>query len=596
MASQVSVYSASFEAEIAGIDHIDANQPVALGVTPPAEVVSVQDGGVTGEPDGTYTYKITFVNGEGFESNLSEASESIIVATHKIRLYDIPVSSDPQVTARRIYRTEDEGATYKRVITIEENYTTTYDDNISDADLGAEAETTHDIPEVFSEVHMHNSLLWAVEAARKNVIWRCSAFDEWEYFPTTNYEAFGAIGDETRILETLAQYLVVVEKARIWRYNTRVDPEEKNESLSTRGVGSPQACVNMGDSLVLGGSSGLFQFDAVRDILFSQLLDPLFDPESGNSERLSTSYLSNMCVGYFDEKVYFSYTRQGQTTNDRTLIFDKEAKIFQGVLERGFNVFVTDREGGSLYALGTDGYVYLLETGTDDDAVAIAWDFQTKDFASELGGRFVRKRGRAIEVDINPANAALTVKVYLDGTLRQTEAFSDAARTIRRFEFDSGYDFYRLSLKFSGLNSSQKVYGALISTKEVGVQRAKSGLAIGWSQSKAFNYWEASGSWYLETRDLAEELGGRLTYKRGEEIKIDIDPAGEDLTVQVFLDGTSRQSRTYDDASRVVKNFRFTPEYDFYRMKIRFSGATMTQRVHGLEIGSESIGEISRDI
>lgn len=59
----------------------------------------------------------------------------------QISLSAIPVSSDPRVVARVIYRTAANGSVFKRLATISDNTTTTYTDNIADSSLGQDAST-----------------------------------------------------------------------------------------------------------------------------------------------------------------------------------------------------------------------------------------------------------------------------------------------------------------------------------------------------------------------------------------------------------------------------------------------------------------------
>lgn len=104
--------------------------------TPAAPVAALA--GVTGLiEDGTHSYKVTYVNGYG-ETVASAASNVVTNAVgNKKNTVTIPVSSDPNVTARKIYRTAAGGSTYLLLTTISDNTTTSYLDNTADASLGA---------------------------------------------------------------------------------------------------------------------------------------------------------------------------------------------------------------------------------------------------------------------------------------------------------------------------------------------------------------------------------------------------------------------------------------------------------------------------
>ncbi len=92
---------------------------------------------------GTYRYKFTYVvsssqNNELGETEPSESTEEInqpLNKTVKI-LVNVPVSPDPTVIKRNIYRTEASGSVFKFVGSINDNKTTLFLDNISDNNLG----------------------------------------------------------------------------------------------------------------------------------------------------------------------------------------------------------------------------------------------------------------------------------------------------------------------------------------------------------------------------------------------------------------------------------------------------------------------------
>ena len=85
-----------------------------------------------------YSYKITFVNKQGFESNAGPQSADLTLTAGRddIALTNIPISNDAQVIARKIYRTVANGSLWIFVDRIEDNTTTTYTDTTADTLLG----------------------------------------------------------------------------------------------------------------------------------------------------------------------------------------------------------------------------------------------------------------------------------------------------------------------------------------------------------------------------------------------------------------------------------------------------------------------------
>lgn len=99
---------------------------------------------------GTYKYKITFKNtSTGSRSNPQDAEVSFtVLANTIIQLMNLPTSTDPQVDAREIYRTQQNGQRYFLLATISDNTTTTYADGHPDADLNSfEVQLDNDPPE-----------------------------------------------------------------------------------------------------------------------------------------------------------------------------------------------------------------------------------------------------------------------------------------------------------------------------------------------------------------------------------------------------------------------------------------------------------------
>jgi len=99
--------------------------------------------GAAGVLNGTYQYAVTFKNTvTGARSNPNPAAftgpATVAPANQKVDLSNIPISNDPQVNAREIWRTFANQAQLFLLTTITDNSTTTYTDNAPDADLTSE--------------------------------------------------------------------------------------------------------------------------------------------------------------------------------------------------------------------------------------------------------------------------------------------------------------------------------------------------------------------------------------------------------------------------------------------------------------------------
>lgn len=138
--------------------------------------------GAAGNLNGAYTYKVTFVNALG-ETEGGVVSVSRTVASKKIELSAIPVSSNRSVTSRKIYRTVASGTDWKLVTTLSDNTTTVFSDNVADGSLGASAPTVSTAVtglEVFPEDAVEGILLEGLTArlSEKQGDLRANKFEE----------------------------------------------------------------------------------------------------------------------------------------------------------------------------------------------------------------------------------------------------------------------------------------------------------------------------------------------------------------------------------------------------------------------------------
>lgn len=96
--------------------------------------------GAAGALTGTYLGAVTFKNSiTGSRSNPNPATfetpVSVTVTADRIEWSNIPTSLDPQVDTRELWRTAADGAIFFKLTEIADNTTTTFSDNIVDADL-----------------------------------------------------------------------------------------------------------------------------------------------------------------------------------------------------------------------------------------------------------------------------------------------------------------------------------------------------------------------------------------------------------------------------------------------------------------------------
>lgn len=132
-----------------------------------------------GEATGAVTYRVTYVSKYGQESNGGRISDSLDLGAtaSAVDLTDIPVSSESQVVARRIYRDLEGDAIFRFVGQIDDNTTTTYTDTLSfdslsstTCPLAGESEIDYSRPQKMQQVISWNGFLIGIDADVKSQV------------------------------------------------------------------------------------------------------------------------------------------------------------------------------------------------------------------------------------------------------------------------------------------------------------------------------------------------------------------------------------------------------------------------------------------
>ncbi len=183
-------------------------------------LVAVPSNDGNGDINGVYRYKVVYVSKYGQRSNAGPASvnETAADAT-SIALTRIPVSSDPQVTARRIYRTVGNGSVYLFLDEILDNNSTTYTDTTGDGSLGNETPPAagdfsddNSIPPQAGIVKVWKKTVFMAGDPQNPYTLYYSEDNEPESFPLIN--AFDLDGKITAMYESYAGLVVETETGK----------------------------------------------------------------------------------------------------------------------------------------------------------------------------------------------------------------------------------------------------------------------------------------------------------------------------------------------------------------------------------------------
>lgn len=174
-----------------------------------------------GNVDAAVTYRVSFLSEAGVESNGGPASASLAKGdgTFKVSLTALPTSSAGDVIARRIYRDKDGDAIYRFVAQIDDNVTTTYEDDIADSALGGatmpiagDDELDSTPPTRFRDVAVYQNRVVGIDADTPQVLW-ISDVNLPEQFRIVDQLQ---LDDELVALETHALGLLVYATDRVY--------------------------------------------------------------------------------------------------------------------------------------------------------------------------------------------------------------------------------------------------------------------------------------------------------------------------------------------------------------------------------------------
>lgn len=358
---------------------------------------------------GDYLYKVSFVNSNLVEGNVSGQSATFTAANENIRLTSIPVAPQSHgVSSRRLYRTEASGTVFKRVATINDNTTTTYDDGVVDADLGIDASSDQGEPPNYSAIIYHQGRLFVIDPTDNLV--KYSEIGNPYVFKATSFLRIGDNSADTPVgFNIYDNSLVVFCRANPWIVYMPSTTDSDWAVLRVR--------ANFGSRSPLGS----FKFDsqvmfpAIQNdkfVGFAALQGQTITPSASiltstalgselQSERIEPdifdvleSNLDDIVSIVYQNKAYITVTKgAGSTENNRIYIFDYSIGRINGsqpswVPWTGLNSNAFTILNGNLYFGDSTATGFVREMNTvayNDDGAAIDSYIWTKEFSGYKG-------------------------------------------------------------------------------------------------------------------------------------------------------------------------------------------------------------------
>lgn len=215
------------------------------GIAAPTTNAVIADGGVGSGEAGTFYGVYTFVDADGIESGVSPVSAAVTVAASRFFAWSsVDVSTNPRVTARKLYRTlPNQTGEYFYVATIADNTTTTANEAILTTNMGDLAPVSNAVPPTVDYVDIETAFerLWATDGS---YVYASSAEDP-DNFPAENIFAFSPDdGQPIKALKRLGSRLMVVKATSVWALGQSLGQfeflptvvDEKNGTISTKSV------------------------------------------------------------------------------------------------------------------------------------------------------------------------------------------------------------------------------------------------------------------------------------------------------------------------------------------------------------------------
>lgn len=381
------------------------------GVYPPTSTISVASNGagLLG-PNLDYQYKTTFVNSSLVESDVGPVTSTFTIsnASGQNILNGIPTAPQSYgVSERIVYRTAGGGSTFKRLVTLSDNTTTTYSDNIPDSSLGVTAPTDNGVPPLYSAIVYHQGRVFMNDPFNPNFVWYSELGQPYTVQRAAN---FFTVGDKSSdLVKAFGVYdnalVVFCEKSITVVYMQDTSPDnwkfiKTNSPYGTKSLFAISSYLNklifaalQNNKFVGFASLSGNTVDPTATILpvstaGSDLKSDRIEPDMFSVQE---SYLGNISSIVYKNKAYITLTYgSGSTLNNRIYLMDfsmsnlrkhqKESWVpWTGLNAAQFTIY----NGGLYYSSSTaNGFVYKLETGNyNDDGVAIDSYYWTKEYS-----------------------------------------------------------------------------------------------------------------------------------------------------------------------------------------------------------------------
>ena len=369
---------------------------------------------VAGIP-GTRKYVVTFLRGGNYpvESNPSPESLATEITTgYYAQLTNIPVSADSRVTARKLWRTEDDGETFYYLGIINDNTTTTFNDTYEDVDLGDdEVEYNNDRPPAGDCIESWDGKLWisdGTEYLYPSKATKPEQFDLTAAIALREKKASNIVG-----MKEYQNDLTVFKWNSIWCLQRSGDTSYvADKVVGDVGLGARNTVVEAGGLLIfLSNQKKIEVFDG-KQVLIPRVSDAVAEALAS----INTAFMYRSVAEHYvpDNEYRLAVPTGSNEWPDTVIVFDYSRGTFaldEHQARKISSISVTD------VAANTEAMVYGSSEGdlltvdpeaTDDAGTAIVMDIQTAWFGE---ARFRHLRRLYIDYALDESLEA-TLQIY----------------------------------------------------------------------------------------------------------------------------------------------------------------------------------------
>jgi hypothetical protein len=423
---------------------IEPTTTYGLGIVAPASAPTLAEG-TAGSLTGTYKYVITYLRSGNYqvESNPGPESSPITVTAKKINLSAIPVSSDPKVDKKRIYRTTAGGAIFFWVADIT-NATTTYEDNI--AELGDEVSYDRYPPPIAVFAEVWDDKVWFVPKSDRNQLHFTNTGSAEEMAYDNIIQVKGKDSDEIMMIKAFkvgeVESLYVLKHRSIWRLDKVGDSSYELTKLPFNiGTDAPGSVAVGGGLMMWLSKRGIEVFNG------SSILNPpisdLIPKTLGTINQTQISHAFGE-VNEKEDEYWLAVPTETSTEPDLVIVFDYlRGKISLSSFNKKLTAMHNIRDANSKLQFITgssDGNLYTQDSGWTDDGTVIEANFMTKQYCCLTNEKGLWNVLRRLFAEyICPAGSKVVLNIYknqgkfpivsvqLDGS---TPSDSDEAREV----------------------------------------------------------------------------------------------------------------------------------------------------------------------